>query len=145
MMRDRQIAWVPTFAPVQMQMDHADRMAWDAMVGANLKRMLDQHAHSARTAHASGVRLIAGSDAASYGVAHGLAWRAPHSRFADGMTANFRGCLSKARQDRAPRLKSLGAMRGPKASRAAGKRRIASQPWIDSCCHNRRTSVLGER
>lgn len=76
MMRDRQIAWVPTFAPVQMQMDHADRMAWDTMVGANLKRMLGQHAHSARTAHALGVRLIAGSDAASDGVAHGLGFLA---------------------------------------------------------------------
>ncbi len=29
-MRDRQIAWVPTFAPVQEQVDHADQMGWDA-------------------------------------------------------------------------------------------------------------------
>ncbi len=29
-MRDRQIAWVPTFAPVQKHVDHADRMGWDA-------------------------------------------------------------------------------------------------------------------
>ena len=40
-MRDRQIAWVPTFAPVQEQVDHADRMGWDAEVVANLKNILD--------------------------------------------------------------------------------------------------------
>ncbi len=28
-MRDRQIAWVPTFAPVQKQVDHANWMGWD--------------------------------------------------------------------------------------------------------------------
>ena len=29
-MRDREIAWVPTFAPVQMQVDQAAWMGWDA-------------------------------------------------------------------------------------------------------------------
>lgn len=69
-MRDRQIAWVPTFAPVQEQVDHADLMGWDAAIVANLQRILDQHAASLVRAHALGVRIIAGSDAGSVGVAH---------------------------------------------------------------------------
>jgi imidazolonepropionase-like amidohydrolase len=71
-MRDREIAWVPTFAPVQKQVDHADRMGWDTEVVANLRKILDQHAASLVKAHAMGVQVIAGSDAGSYGVAHGL-------------------------------------------------------------------------
>jgi imidazolonepropionase-like amidohydrolase len=71
-MRDRQIAWVPTFAPVQEQVDHADVMGWDAEVVSNLKKILDQHAASLVKAHEMGVRIIAGSDAGSYGVAHGI-------------------------------------------------------------------------
>ena len=71
-MRDRQIAWVPTFAPVQEQVDHADLMGWDAEVVSNLKRILEQHAVSLVKAHALGVQIIAGSDAGSVGVAHGV-------------------------------------------------------------------------
>lgn len=71
-MRDRQIAWVPTFAPVQEQVDHADLMGWDAEVTRNLTKILDQHAESLTKAHRMGVQVIAGSDAGSYGVAHGL-------------------------------------------------------------------------
>jgi imidazolonepropionase-like amidohydrolase len=71
-MRDRQIGWVPTFAPVQEQVDHAEVMGWDAEVVSNLKKILDQHAASLVKAHKMGVRIIAGSDAGSYGVAHGI-------------------------------------------------------------------------
>ncbi len=71
-MRDRQIAWVPTFAPVQEQVDHANRMGWDSEIISNLKKILDQHAASLVKAHAMGVQIIAGSDAGSVGVAHGL-------------------------------------------------------------------------
>lgn len=71
-MRDRHIAWVPTFAPVQKQVDHADRIGWDAKILTNLNKILDQHSESLVKAHAMGVRIIAGSDAGSYGVAHGL-------------------------------------------------------------------------
>lgn len=71
-MADRRIAWVPTFAPVQEQVDHADIMGWDAEVVGNLKKILDQHAASLVKAHRLGVQIIAGSDAGSYGVAHGL-------------------------------------------------------------------------
>ncbi len=71
-MRDRQIAWVPTFAPVQEQLNHADVFGWDEAAVGNLRRILDQHAESLIKAHRMGVQLIAGSDAGSSGVAHGL-------------------------------------------------------------------------
>jgi imidazolonepropionase-like amidohydrolase len=71
-MRDRQIAWVPTFSPVQEQVDHANLMGWDQQVVANLQKILDQHAASLIKAHAMGVQVIAGSDSGSCGVAHGL-------------------------------------------------------------------------
>ncbi len=71
-MRDKQIAWVPTFAPVQCQVDHAKWMGWDEEVVGNLKKILDAHAESLLKAHAMGVEVIAGADAGSYGVAHGL-------------------------------------------------------------------------
>jgi len=71
-MRDRQIAWVPTFAPVQEQVDHADLMGWNAQVVSNLQKILDQHAASLIKANEMGVQIIAGSDAGSVGVAHGL-------------------------------------------------------------------------
>jgi imidazolonepropionase-like amidohydrolase len=71
-MRDRQIAWVPTFSPVQEQVDHADRMGWDETIVANLRKILEQHAASLVKAHAMGLQIIAGSDSGSCGVAHGL-------------------------------------------------------------------------
>jgi imidazolonepropionase-like amidohydrolase len=71
-MRDRQIAWVPTFAPVQRQVDEAARYHWDAQVVGNLQRILDNHAASLRRAHELGVLIVAGSDAGSCGVAHGM-------------------------------------------------------------------------
>lgn len=69
-MRDRGIAWVPTFAPVQEQVDHADLMGWNAEIVSNLQKILDQHAASLVKAHQMGVQIIAGSDAGSCGVAH---------------------------------------------------------------------------
>jgi imidazolonepropionase-like amidohydrolase len=71
-MRDRQVAWAPTFSPVQKQVDHADRLGWDAHVVANLRKILDRHAATLVKAHAIGVQVIAGSDAGSCGVTHGL-------------------------------------------------------------------------
>lgn len=71
-MRDRQIAWVPTFAPVQEQVDHAEAMGWDGEVVSNLNKILEQHAASLVKAHEMGVQIIAGSDAGSVGVAHGI-------------------------------------------------------------------------
>ena len=71
-MRDRRTAWVPTFAPVQRQVDEAARYGWDAAIVGNLQRILDQHAASLVKAHALGVLIVAGSDAGSVGVAHGM-------------------------------------------------------------------------
>ena len=71
-MRDRQIAWVPTFAPVQEQLDHAEVMGWNEEVVSNLKNILEQHAASLVKALEMGVPIIAGSDAGSVGVAHGI-------------------------------------------------------------------------
>lgn len=71
-MRDAHIAWVPTFAPVQAQLDHAERLGWDETVRANLRRILDGHAASIRHARELGVLIVAGSDAGSFGVPHGL-------------------------------------------------------------------------
>lgn len=71
-MRDADIAWVPTFAPVQFQVDRPEIAGWSSQVCANLQRILDAHAASLRKAGELGVRIIAGSDAGSHGVPHGL-------------------------------------------------------------------------
>jgi imidazolonepropionase-like amidohydrolase len=70
-MRDRAQAWVPTFAPVQAQIDHATELGWDEKVVSNLRRIVDGHAESLRRACALGVTILAGSDAGSCGVPHG--------------------------------------------------------------------------
>jgi imidazolonepropionase-like amidohydrolase len=69
-LRDRDIAWVPTFAPVHMQLVHAGIMGWDAGVRDHLRRILDAHAASLQHALRLGVRVLVGSDAGSYGVPH---------------------------------------------------------------------------
>jgi imidazolonepropionase-like amidohydrolase len=71
-MRDRQIAWVPTFAPVQLQIDQAGRLGWSDEVVGHLKRIVEGHQMMLRRAGEMGVRIIAGSDAGSCGVAHGV-------------------------------------------------------------------------
>lgn len=71
-LRDRNIAWVPTFAPVQAQLDHAERLGWDETATGHLRRILDGHARSLCLANALGVKVIAGSDAGSCGVPHGV-------------------------------------------------------------------------
>ncbi len=70
-MRDADIAWVPTFAPVQFQVDNPGILGWSESVCANLQRILDAHAASLVKAAELGVRIIAGSDAGSHGVPHG--------------------------------------------------------------------------
>jgi len=70
-LRDLDIAWVPTFAPVQFQVDKASQLGWSDHVRGNLQRILDAHAERLRYAAEIGVRIIAGSDAGSHGVAHG--------------------------------------------------------------------------
>lgn len=79
-MRDRDIAWVPTFTPVQVQVDHADRMGWNEETVGHLKGILDAHSESLVKAREMGVTVIAGSDAGSCGVAHGLGFLAELER-----------------------------------------------------------------
>ena len=70
-MRDADIGWVPTFAPVQFQVDKAEMLGWSPQIRANLQRILDGHAASLANAARLGVCVIAGSDAGSHGVPHG--------------------------------------------------------------------------
>jgi imidazolonepropionase-like amidohydrolase len=71
-MRDRRIGWVPTFAPVQAQIDRAAELGWDDTVIGHLRRIIDGHRRMLARAHELGVPLVAGSDAGSCGVPHGL-------------------------------------------------------------------------
>jgi imidazolonepropionase-like amidohydrolase len=71
-MRDQNIAWVPTLAAVQKQVNHADSLGWRDETIGHLKRILDLHAKSLSKGNEIGVTIIAGSDAGSYGVAHGV-------------------------------------------------------------------------
>lgn len=71
-MRDRQVAWLPTFSPVQEQVDHADVMGWTGVTFDNLQKILDNHARALGKALALGVNVLVGSDAGSCGVTHGI-------------------------------------------------------------------------
>ena len=71
-MRDRNIAWVPTFAPVQLQIDFAEQLGWDAQVVDHLRRIIDAHRQMLCLGHQKGVKILAGSDAGSCGVPHGV-------------------------------------------------------------------------
>lgn len=70
-LRDLDLAWVPTFAPVQYQVDHATALGWSDLIRENLRRILDGHARSLARAGQLGVRIVAGSDSGSHGVPHG--------------------------------------------------------------------------
>jgi imidazolonepropionase-like amidohydrolase len=71
-MRDRRIAWVPTFAPVQVQIDRADELGWNDEVIGHLKRIIEGHQAMLREAEGMGVMVVAGSDAGGCGVPHGV-------------------------------------------------------------------------
>ncbi|MGD9636478.1 MAG: amidohydrolase family protein [Pirellulales bacterium] len=71
-MRDRQIGWVPTFAPVALQSERAHELGHDAAVRDRLARILAEHGEMLCHAAEIGVPIVAGSDAGSCGVPHGL-------------------------------------------------------------------------
>ncbi len=71
-MCDQQIAWVPTFAPIQKQIKYANQLGLDKKIINNLKRILEQHSNSLVKAYEIGTPVVAGSDAGSLGVKHGL-------------------------------------------------------------------------
>lgn len=71
-MRDRQTAWVPTFSPVQKQLDFAIGAGGGEKTATIVRKILDQHSASLLKAHALGVPIVAGSDAGAIGVRHGF-------------------------------------------------------------------------
>jgi imidazolonepropionase-like amidohydrolase len=71
-MRDRRIGWVPTFAPVQAQIDQAEELGHGEEIVGHLKRIIEGHQKMLRRAHEMGVAIVAGSDAGSCGVPHGV-------------------------------------------------------------------------
>ena len=70
-MRDRNIGWIPTIAPVQVQVDRADEIGWDNDICEKLHLIIEGHSEMLRAACELGVKVIAGSDAGSCGVPHG--------------------------------------------------------------------------
>ncbi len=70
-MRDLDMVWVPTFAPVQFQLDQPHHIGWSEVVCEHLRRIIDAHSRRLQRATTIGVRVVAGSDAGSHGVAHG--------------------------------------------------------------------------
>lgn len=73
MMRDKRLAWTPTFCPVHFQWAAPEAVGWSANTVGHLRRILDAHAEHLRLAHAMGVTLLVGTDAGSMGVEHGHA------------------------------------------------------------------------
>ena len=71
LMRDKQLAWTPTFCPVHFQWARPDAAGWSAQTVGHLRRILDAHAEYLLLAHNMGVRLLLGTDAGSMGVKHG--------------------------------------------------------------------------
>jgi imidazolonepropionase-like amidohydrolase len=72
-MRDKQIAWTPTFCPVHFQWAHPEAAGWSPRTVGNLRRILDAHAKHLAMADEMGVPLLVGTDAGSMGVEHGHA------------------------------------------------------------------------
>lgn len=69
--RDLDMVWVPTIAPVAFQFQHPEHIGWSDEVCDNLKRIVEDHQTHLAYASEMGVRIVAGSDAGSHGVAHG--------------------------------------------------------------------------
>lgn len=73
LMRDKQIAWTPTFCPVHFQWAHPEAVGWSPNTVGHLRRILDSHGEHLRLARDMGVPLLLGTDAGSMGVEHGYA------------------------------------------------------------------------
>ncbi len=80
-MRDRGLAWTPTFCPVHFQWAQPDAVGWSANTVGNLRRIIDQHAEQTLRASELGVTLLLGTDAGSMGVVHGDALAQEADRF----------------------------------------------------------------
>ena len=73
LMRDRQIAWTPTFCPVHFQWAQPQAVGWSDNTVGNLRSILDRHAEMLQLADQMGIALLMGTDAGSMGVEHGRA------------------------------------------------------------------------
>lgn len=72
-MRDRDVAWTPTFCPLHFQWAHPRAAHWSSGAVDHMRSMLDVHSEQLRVAHEMGVRLLVGTDAGCMGVQHGRA------------------------------------------------------------------------
>ena len=70
-MADKNIAWVPTFSPVYCQYEHPELSGWSSETVQKLYCICQNHFEHVTFAAQTGVSIIAGSDAGSYGVEHG--------------------------------------------------------------------------
>lgn len=75
--------WTPTWSPVAFMRDHPEVAGLDAAAVDGLRRILEQHARNIAHAAAADVRLVAGSDAGSWGVPAGEALHRELAFFAD--------------------------------------------------------------
>lgn len=100
-MRDRGLAWTPTFCPVHFQWAQPDAVGWSPNTVGNLRRILDSHAEHVRLADELGVTLLLGTDAGSMGVVHGQALAEEAERFQEAglnVEAVLRAATSAARR-----------------------------------------------
>ncbi len=100
-MRDRGLAWTPTFCPVHFQWAQPDAVGWSANTVGHLRRILDSHAEHLRLADELGVTLLLGTDAGSMGVVHGQALAEEADRFQEaglGVEAVLRAATCSARR-----------------------------------------------
>lgn len=101
LMRDKDLAWTPTFCPVHFQWAQPEAVGWSARTVGHLRRILDAHAEHLLLAHRMGVRLLVGTDAGSMGVEHGRAVFDEIDRFLEAglpMAAVLRCATSEARR-----------------------------------------------
>jgi len=71
-MKEYNIAWCPTFMPVNFHMENPEYCAWNQQSVNGLKRILENHNENLCLAEQLEVLLLAGTDAGSYGVSHGV-------------------------------------------------------------------------
>jgi imidazolonepropionase-like amidohydrolase len=101
LMRDKNLAWTPTFCPVHFQWAHPEAVGWSPQTVGHLRRILDAHAEHLLLAHQMGVRLLLGTDAGSMGVEHGLAIFDEIERFLEAglpMAAVLRAATAEPRR-----------------------------------------------
>ena len=70
LMMQKGVHWTPTFAPVYQQAINPE-CGWDTDALHSMDEILSQHNHSLGKGHAQGVKVLAGTDAGSPGVAIG--------------------------------------------------------------------------